>query len=53
MVRGSGKEDDRDESREKLHIPVPGVNCHRSVLPQGYAWASIAVHHRAALSSFI
>lgn len=53
MVRGNEEEDDGDEGREKLHTPLPGVNCHRSVLSQGYAWASIAAHHSAALFSFI
>lgn len=53
MVRGSGEEDDCDEGREKLHTPVPGVNCHRSVCPLGYAWAFVVlttVQHCSLLS---
>lgn len=53
MVRGSGGEDDGDVGREKRHTPVPDVNCHRSVLPLGYAWASLAARHSAALLPFI
>jgi len=48
MARGSGGEDG-DVGRKNLHTPVPDVNCHRPVLSLGYAWASLAAQHSAAL----
>lgn len=56
MVKGLrevGKKMTMMKAEKKLHTSVPGVNCHRSVLPLEYAWASIAAHHSAALFTFI
>lgn len=53
MVRGCGGKDDGDAGREKLHTPVPDVNCQRWVLPLRYAWASLAAPHSAALFPFL